>query len=97
MWIKEGWITLTDGVVEDYSSITEYIMKSAEKEGWLIKEVCIDLYKTTQFGQEIMDEGYLAVEIRQGWKTRFLNLLSLEKQFIPSVVFVLKICFLSIS
>ena len=69
LWHSQGWITLTDGDVIDYRYIQDYIVAQAEKNGWIIKEICYDPYNATQFANEMMDEGYEMVEIRQGVKT----------------------------
>jgi phage terminase large subunit-like protein len=69
LWHSQGWITLTDGDVVDYRYIQDYIVAQAEKNGWIIKEICYDPYNATQFANEMADEGYEMVEIRQGVKT----------------------------
>lgn len=69
LWHSQGWITLTDGDVIDYRYIQDYIVAQAEKNGWIIKEICYDPYNATQFANEMADEGYEMVEIRQGVKT----------------------------
>jgi phage terminase large subunit-like protein len=69
LWIRQGWITATDGAVVDYRYIMKYILDLAEKNKWIIREVCYDPYAATQFAQEMETEGYTMVEIRQGVKT----------------------------
>jgi len=69
LWVKEGWITITDGEVVDYQYIQEYVKEIAEQEGWVILEIDYDPYNATQFAQIMEEDGYTPVEIRQGVKT----------------------------
>lgn len=69
LWHSQGWITLTDGDVVDYRYIQDYIISLADKNNWVIKEVCYDPYNATQFANEMADEGFELVEIRQGVQT----------------------------
>jgi phage terminase large subunit-like protein len=69
MWAKQGWISITPGAVVDYRFITAYIHEMELEHGWKINEICYDPYNATQFANEMTDEGYLMVEIRQGVRT----------------------------
>lgn len=69
VWVKEGWITLTEGAVVDYRYVEDYVVQEAKKHGWRIQEVCYDPYNATQFSQNMESHGYTQVEIRQGVKT----------------------------
>ena len=69
LWVKQGWITTTPGAVVDYRFVAEYIKQRAAEEEWTIKEICFDPYNATQFAQELMSEGYMCIEIRQGVRT----------------------------
>jgi len=69
LWVKQGWISLTDGSVVDYRYVQEYIKTQAEKNGWVIREIDYDPFNATQFANEMEDEGFEIVEIRQGPKT----------------------------
>ena len=68
-WVREGWITTTDGEVVDYRYIMDYIIEQEKQSDWSIHEICYDPYNATQFAQEIAEHGYEMVEIRQGAKT----------------------------
>lgn len=65
-WIKDGWITATPGAVVDYSFLKAFIMEKESTYGIKIREICIDPWNSSQFGQDMEAEGYLVVEIRQG-------------------------------
>lgn len=69
LWVDNGWITTTPGAVVDYRFIMQYIIDEAKKNEWIIKEVCYDPYAATQFAQEMQNEGYEMIEIRQGVKS----------------------------
>lgn len=69
LWIKQGWITTTPGAVVDYRFIKQYIDERVEINGWKIKEICYDPYNCTQFAQELQDDGFTCIEIRQGIPT----------------------------
>lgn len=68
-WAKDGWCTLTEGSVTDYKYIKSHINDCEFDEGWKIQEICYDPYNATHFAQELADEGYTMVEIRQGIPT----------------------------
>jgi len=65
LWISQGWITATPGAVVDYRFVAAYI----KLQGYKIKEICFDPYNCSQFAQELQDDGFLCVEIRQGIPT----------------------------
>ncbi|SDY69240.1 terminase large subunit [Thermoactinomyces sp. DSM 45892] len=68
-WANEKWCTLTDGYVVDYGFIKRHIKKKEQREGWSIKEICYDPYNATHFTQDLDNEGYTCVEVRQGAAT----------------------------
>lgn len=65
LWIKQGWLTATPGAVVDYRFVGEYI----KSQGYNIQEICFDPYNCSQFAQELQDDGFECVEIRQGVRT----------------------------
>lgn len=70
LWAQnEKWITPTPGSVVDYSFIKKYIMEKEEQYDLKIKEICADPWNATQFMQDMENEGYVVVEIRQGIAT----------------------------
>lgn len=69
LWVKQGWITLTDGAVVDYRYVMNYIKRQVEENGWAVRELCVDPWNATQFNQEMMDDGFEVVEIIQGMRT----------------------------
>ncbi|WP_160037308.1 terminase large subunit [Paenibacillus sp. USDA918EY] len=68
-WAKEGWCTLTPGEVVDYSFIQSYMEKMEQDHQWFVQEICYDPYNATHFTQQLEQQGYERVEIRQGVQT----------------------------
>jgi phage terminase large subunit-like protein len=68
-WVRQGWITLTDGDVVDYDYVEKYILDRVEEEGWICKVLCYDEWNATQFANAMIDNGYSAVKVIQGMKT----------------------------
>lgn len=68
-WATDGWITPTPGAVVDYSFIKAYIMEKEKNYDLKIREICADPWNATQFMQDMENEGYTVVEIRQGIKS----------------------------
>jgi len=69
LWAEQKWLTMTSGAVVDYRFIQKYIKDVAAQNNWIIKEICYDPYNATQFANEMTDDGFTMVEIRQGVKT----------------------------
>jgi phage terminase large subunit-like protein len=68
-WAAAGWLTITEGDVTDYRKVQEHIQDSELDHGWKAHELAFDPYNATMFANEMMDEGYTCIEIRQGVKT----------------------------
>ncbi len=69
VWVKQGYITLTPGAVVDYNFIKQYIKEFETKYECTVMEICADPWNATQFMQDMDNEGYTVVEIRQGIRT----------------------------
>jgi phage terminase large subunit-like protein len=69
LWVRQGWITTTPGAVVDYNFIKSYIKNFEQKYKVKVREICADPWNATQFMQDMEDEGYTVVEIRQGIQT----------------------------
>ncbi|AHM56401.1 putative terminase large subunit 2 [Peptoclostridium acidaminophilum DSM 3953] len=66
-WIREGWMTATPGSVIDYDWILSYITEQAKK--YRIVELDYDPWNATQFANNASNEGFICIEIRQGYRT----------------------------
>ena len=76
-WAREGYITLTPGPTIDYEWIQSYIMEMSKI--YQIQEVDYDPWNSTQFANNLMNEGFECVEIRQGFKTLSEPIKDVEK------------------
>lgn len=68
-WSADGWVTITEGDVTDYRAIETHIHDCELNNEWKTWEFCYDPYNATHFANELQDQGYTCVEIRQGVKT----------------------------
>jgi len=67
VWIKQGYITATPGDVIDYEFVKAYIRTEAMK--FQIKEICFDPWNSTQLANDLENEGFVLVAVRQGYAT----------------------------
>ena len=68
-WVKEGWLTATEGDVTDYNRIRAHIQDLELDHRWKVNEICYDPYNATHLANEMAEDGYTCVEIRQGVRT----------------------------
>jgi len=68
-WFRAGWLSVTEGAEVDYRFIRKYIQEIEEEYNLEINEICFDKWNATQFSQEMEDEGYTMIEVRQGVTT----------------------------
>ncbi|HDK7165932.1 TPA: terminase large subunit [Clostridium botulinum] len=66
LWKEQGALTKTPGAVIDYAFVKQWIQEQEKKYNLKIKEIGYDPYNATQFVQEMEQEGYVMVEVRQG-------------------------------
>jgi len=83
LWIKQGYITATEGNVIDYYSIQQ---KLEEYKGlYDIKEVAFDRWGATKLSQDLTDAGFVMVPFGQGFASmnaptkELMNLVLSEK------------------
>lgn len=61
-WMKEGWLTITDGEIIDYSVIKDDIIDISTR--FNVKVLAYDPFQATMLVTELMNEGINVVEIR---------------------------------
>ncbi|AWZ48447.1 terminase large subunit [Clostridiaceae bacterium 14S0207] len=66
LWRDQGYLTVTPGAVIDYEFVKQWIQDKERENNLIIKEIGYDPYNATQFVQEMEQEGYVMVEVRQG-------------------------------
>jgi phage terminase large subunit-like protein len=64
-WVREGYITATEGAVTDYDVIRAEINALAEK--YRIKEVAFDRWGATQLATQLQGDGFELVGFGQGF------------------------------
>lgn len=82
VWIEEGYMIATPGDVVDYDWIQDYIISRDNPEGdysWKTQEICVDPWNATQFSNDMDNEGYKVIEVRQGFKTISPSMKDLER------------------
>lgn len=77
VWVKQGYLTLTPGDVVDYEFVKSYIRETATK--YKIKEICYDPWNATQMANDLQNEGFICVAIRQGFITHSEPIKDIEK------------------
>ena len=65
VWVKQGYIRLTEGAVTDYDAIREDILKIAED--YRIREIAVDRWNATQLATQLSGEGFEMVGFGQGF------------------------------
>lgn len=65
--IERGYITATHGASVDFDYIEEYIRGLRDK--YNVLEVCIDPWNASQLEKHLLDEDFVVVEVRMGFKT----------------------------
>lgn len=66
-WEREGYITFTPGSVVDYEWVKSYIIEKADL--YDVQEICFDPWNATQLANDLANEGFECVQIRQGYAT----------------------------
>ena len=65
VWIKAGWLRATDGNVIDYDVIMAKILEDCA--AFEVKEVAFDPWNATHLSTQLMAQGVVTVEFRQGF------------------------------
>lgn len=68
-WAKDGWLSITPGEVTDFGFVKTHIHDMELAHGWRTHELCYDPYNATLFANQMAEDGYTTVEIRQGVRT----------------------------
>lgn len=65
-WAADGWVTITDGPVVDYSHIRNRLYDYETVHSWKVVELEYDPAEATYFMAQLREEGYECNEVRQG-------------------------------
>jgi phage terminase large subunit-like protein len=64
-WVREGWLTATEGNVIDYRAILDQVDRDAQR--FDVAELAYDRWGMTQMSQDLTDAGMTVVPIGQGF------------------------------
>ena len=64
-WAREGWVTLTEGNVLDYTEVKAQILRDVDE--FDVSELAFDPWNATQLTNELAEEGVEVVAFRQGF------------------------------
>lgn len=68
-WSKEGFLSLTSGNVVDYAAIRLKVNELRDKVGLNISQIGFDPWNAAQIAQQLQEDGFEMVEIRQGYRS----------------------------
>lgn len=76
-WVREGWITATDGNAIDYDFIKAKVREDAKR--FNLREVAYDTWNATQIAIQLQNEGVEMVEFSQQFRAMSEPAKELEK------------------
>lgn len=66
-WVRDGWLTATDGEAIDYDFIKNEIKELSKS--YAIKEIAFDPWNALDLANRLSGDGFQMVECRQGYKS----------------------------
>ncbi|MDX6806434.1 terminase large subunit [Terrihabitans rhizophilus] len=79
-WAEEGFITATPGNVIDYRAVEQHIRTLAER--YEVREIAFDPAYANPVMSPLLDDGFPAITMRQGWVTQSPALNELERAIV---------------
>lgn len=64
-WARDGWLIVTEGDVTDFRKVEAHIHDCELDNSWQVHEIAYDPYQATYLANEMQDDGYTMVEVRQ--------------------------------
>lgn len=77
-WVRDGWMTATDGNVVDYDRVRSDIRALAAQ--FSVQDIAFDPWNATQLATQLTSDGFQMVETRQGFKSLSEPSKALEAQ-----------------
>ena len=65
LWVKQGWITATEGAEVDYHVVLNYIVDQYDQNEWVKDEFCYDRALATWIKQVAEEMGFVPIDIPQ--------------------------------
>lgn len=79
-WEKDGFLSPTTGNVVDYRAVEAKIRELCQQ--FDVREIAFDPHMARNIINNLLDDGYPAVEMRQGWVTMAPAIKELERAII---------------
>jgi phage terminase large subunit-like protein len=79
-WANQGFINATDGSVVDFRKVEDTIRKLCDR--FDVREIAFDPHLARNMLNNLLEDGYPAVEMRQGWVTMAPAIKELERAII---------------
>ncbi|GAB1581728.1 terminase large subunit [Phyllobacterium phragmitis] len=80
LWAEEGFIEPTPGNVVDFRAVEDTIRDLCER--FEVREIAFDPHLARNMMNTLRDEGYPAIEMRQGWVTMAPAIKELERAIV---------------
>jgi phage terminase large subunit-like protein len=77
VWVRDGFLTVTEGNVVDYAAIVEQIDRDAQR--FRVKRLAFDRWGSAVFVQQLHDEGMEVAQMGQGFSSMSPPSKELEK------------------
>ena len=68
-WSRDGYLRLTEGNVVDYQTVRKVLNEVRQTYDLDIRQIGFDPWNATHLAQDLMEDGYTPVEVRQGYRT----------------------------
>ena len=79
-WAEEGWILATEGNVVDFTAVEDQIRELCAR--FNVQEIAFDPHLARVMMTSLAEDGYPAVEMRQGWITMSPAIKELERAIV---------------
>lgn len=80
VWAKEGQITATEGNVVDFRAVEDQVRELCAR--FNVREIAFDPHLARNMLNNLLEDGFPAVEMRQGWATMAPAVKELERAII---------------
>lgn len=68
-WEERGYLTITDTPIVDQEQVMNYVLKTCEKNKWIIKQLCFDPANASKLMMDLENKGYEVTEVYQSHKS----------------------------
>lgn len=85
-WIDDGWLHTTEGNVVDYSEVRRHLNHWRKDLGFVIQQVGYDPWNATETVNELLEDGWDMVPVRQGYSSLSAPTKLLERRVAQQLV-----------